>query len=153
VPTVPERVARHPLFRLLPSHVKAVLAEGAAEVDLAAGETIVQRGRSADDIYLIERGLVVLEVEAGQHPALEVQTLRAGEVLGVSWLFEPYQWGFSGRVVQDVHAIRLDGAAIRRRCEVDHELRHAVLSIFGQVMYRRLQATRMQLLDVYRHRA
>ena len=45
----------------------------------------------------------------------------------------------------------LDGACLRGKCEEDHDLGYELLMRFAQVIVERLQATRLQLLDVYGH--
>jgi hypothetical protein len=61
----------------------------------------------------------------------------------------PYRWHFTGRAVQDVHAVQFDGACLRGKCEQDPVLGYDLTSRFAQVLVERLQATRFQLMDVY----
>ena len=42
-----------------------------------------------------------------------------------------------------------DGACLRGKCDEDHELGYQLMRRFAADMVDRLQATRMQLLDVY----
>jgi CRP/FNR family cyclic AMP-dependent transcriptional regulator len=46
-------------------------------------------------------------------------------------------------------AIALDGKCLRTKCEENHDLGYELLKRFSLIMNRRLDATRMQLLDVY----
>jgi CRP/FNR family cyclic AMP-dependent transcriptional regulator len=48
-----------------------------------------------------------------------------------------------------VRAIALDAKCLRDKCEVDHDLGYALLKRFLPVLVQRLQAMRLQLLDVY----
>jgi hypothetical protein len=48
-----------------------------------------------------------------------------------------------------VRAIALDGRCLRGRSEEDHDLGYELMKRCAQVMEQRLQATRLQLLDVY----
>jgi hypothetical protein len=48
-----------------------------------------------------------------------------------------------------VRAIALDGECLRNKCENDHDFGYEMLSRFSRVIERRLEATRMQLLDLY----
>ena len=38
---------------------------------------------------------------------------------------------------------------LRGKCDEDHDLGYELMRRFGQIMFERLQATRLQLLDVY----
>ena len=61
----------------------------------------------------------------------------------------PYQWKFHAHAVEDVRAIALDGKCLRTKCEQNHDLGYELLKRFAQIMEQRLEATRLQLLDVY----
>ncbi len=51
--------------------------------------------------------------------------------------------------VDDTAAIVFDGACLRGKCDADHELGYQLMRRFASVLVDRLQATRLQLLDVY----
>jgi hypothetical protein len=70
-------------------------------------------------------------------------------VLGWSWLISPFRWHFGGCAVADVRAVALDGECLRNKCEKDHDFGYEMLKRLAQVMERRVDATRMQLLDMY----
>ena len=78
-----------------------------------------------------------------------IQTLHDGEVVGWSWLFEPYRWHMDGRAVEDCSIVTFDAACLRGKVEADHELGYQLMSRFAASLIDRLQATRFQLLDVY----
>jgi CRP-like cAMP-binding protein len=78
-----------------------------------------------------------------------IETVGEGEVLGWSWLFPPYKWHFDARASTFVRALALDGACLRGKCETDPELGRRVLERFAQVVVQRLEATQLQLMDLY----
>ncbi len=81
-----------------------------------------------------------------------IETLQRGEVVGWSWLFEPYRWQFDARATRaDARVVGFDGACLRGKCEADHELGYQLMRRFAASLIERLQATRLQLLDVYGH--
>ena len=71
-------------------------------------------------------------------------------MLGWSWLVSPYLWRFDARALELTRALVLDGKCLRGKCESDHHLGYALLNRFAHIIDRRLQATRIQLLDIYR---
>jgi hypothetical protein len=75
--------------------------------------------------------------------------LHDGELLGWSWLVPPYRVAFDARAMAATHAIALDGACLRGKCEADPALGYALLKILSTVFVERLQDTRLRLLDVY----
>jgi CRP-like cAMP-binding protein len=76
-------------------------------------------------------------------------TLGEGEILGWSWLLPPYQWKLHAHALEPTRAIALDGKCLRAKCEQNHDLGYEILKRFAQIMEQRLEATRLQLLDVY----
>ncbi len=81
--------------------------------------------------------------------AVTFQTLREGEIVGVSWLSRPIAGPMTRKALELVRAIAMDAACLRGKCEADHDLGYEMMKRFMPVLIERLQATRMQMLDVY----
>src|SRR5262245_13780744 len=111
-----------PFFQGLDPGYVQFIAGCARTVRYEAGEYIFREGESATHFYVLREGLVALETMAARHQPVTIQTIETEEVLGWSWLFPPYRWHFSARVIEPVRAISLDGACLRAKCEEDHEL-------------------------------
>lgn len=142
-------LAEHPFFRGLDPQYLELLAGCGSNVRFEAGQTIFHEGEPADTFYLIRHGRVSLEVFSPERGPLTIQTLAAGEVLGWSWLFPPYRWFFDARALELTRAVAMDGACLRTKCEEDPRLGYEMMRRFAQVIVERLQATRLQLLDLY----
>jgi CRP/FNR family cyclic AMP-dependent transcriptional regulator len=142
-------IAEHPFFEGLDSEFTRLMVSCASNVRFKAGTYILKEGDPANTFYLIREGKVAVEVFAPQRPPIIVATLSVGELLGWSWLLPPFQWKFHARAIDGVRAIALDGKCLRTKCEENHDLGYAVLKRFAQIMEQRLDATRLQLLDVY----
>lgn len=121
----------------------------ASNVRYKSGEYIFREGEPAAQFYIIRHGKVALETFAPGRGRITIETIEDGEVLGWSWLFAPYRWHFSARPLQETCAIALDGACLRAKGEADHDLGYELAMRVARIMMERLQATRMQLLDVY----
>jgi CRP-like cAMP-binding protein len=121
----------------------------ATEQHVDAGAQLCREGEPADVFYLITSGLVALEVVVPGRDALLVETLHDGDLLGWSWLYEPKRWQFDARAVEPCRLLVFDGACVRSACAAEPELGYAFMQRFAAVMVERLQATRLQLLDVY----
>ena len=133
---------------LAPHHLELIAGCG-ENAHFAAGETLFRTGDPADRFFLIRRGSVALELAVPQHDPLTISTLHDGEIVGWSWLFEPHRWAFDTRAVEDTGVVAFDGACLRGKCDADHELGYQLMRRFAAVLVDRLQATRLQLLDVY----
>jgi CRP-like cAMP-binding protein len=121
----------------------------ASNVRFAEGEYLIREGELANIFYMIRTGRVALEIDVAGKENLRVQTAGPGEVLGWSWLISPYRWHFSGVAVMETRGIALDAECLRNKCEADHHLGYEMLQRLAQIMERRLEATRLQLLDLY----
>lgn len=142
-------VREHPFFRDLKDEHCDLVCGCARNVRFESGEYLLREGESATEFYLIREGRVALEIHAPGQPAITFQTLGPGEIVGVSWLVPPYRWTYDARAAQRVRAISLDAQCLRGKCEADHDLGYAMMTRFVPVLVQRLNATRLQLLDVY----
>ena len=133
---------------LPPAHLVAI-AECAHPVTFASGEYVFHEGDPANHFYIITYGQVSLELYVPGRGSHVIQTVEKDEVLGWSWLFPPYRWHFDGRALTMIRAIDFNGLCLRGKCDADHDLGYDLMQRFAQTMMARLQATRLQLLDVY----
>ena len=121
----------------------------AKNVRFPEGQYIFREGDPADQFYLIRNGRVSVQCMVPHRGVTTVQTVGEGEVLGWSWLFPPHRWHFDARVQQETHAIEFDGKCLRGKCEHDHDLGYELFRRFIEIVGERLEATRLQLLDLY----
>lgn len=147
--TLEPLILEHAFFRGLNPEFGHLLVGCAKNVRFDAGEYLFREGEEADYFYLIRHGSVALELHAPGRPALTIQTLREGEIVGASWLVPPYRWSFDARAMELTRAVALDARCLREKCESDHDLGYELMKRFVPVMLGRLQATRLQVLDVY----
>jgi CRP/FNR family transcriptional regulator, cyclic AMP receptor protein len=141
----------HKFFAGLEPGYLSLLVGCAANEVFPAGAFLFREGAAAQTFYLIRGGKLALEIASPGHGALVVQTLGPGDVAGFSWLIAPHHWEFDGRAVEQVRAVRMDGACLRAKCDADPRLGYELMSRFAGLSATRLQATRLQLLDVYGH--
>lgn len=146
-------VCEHPFFAGLEEPFCTLVCGCAKNVRFEAGQYLFHEGEPADAFYLIRHGRVALELHAPERGAVTFQTLGEGEVVGVSWLIPPYRWTYDARALTLVRAIALDAACLRQKCEADHDLGYDMMKRFMPVLIQRLQATRLQILDVYGSRS
>jgi len=147
--TLESMLAEHPFFQGLAPHHLRMIAHRAAEDTFREQGYIFSEGEKAGKFYAIYKGKVVLEAFAAQRGPITIETLEGGEVLGWSWLFPPYRWRYSARVVEPAQVIVMDGVYLRDQAEDDHEFGYELEKRLAQVVVQRLQATRLRLLDVY----
>jgi len=139
----------HPLFAGLDAAFLTLVAGCAANRVIAPGTRLATFGSPVDHIFLIREGDVAMELAAPGRGRVRIQTVGAGEVLGLSWLVPPYKWSTDAEAVTHVRAIELDAACLRKKCEADPAIGYAVLKRFMPPLLEKLQGARLQMLDVY----
>jgi len=144
-----ERIVReHPFFSGMSEEQTAVVAGCAKNVRFEAGQYFFHAGDVADQLYLLRSGRVALEMTAPER-SLTIQTVGESEIVGASWLVPPYRWGLNAKALELTRAIALDAACLRGKCEDDHSLGYEMMKRFMPILIQRLQAARLQILDVY----
>ncbi len=147
--TLEDLIADAPAFAELSPVQLALIAGCGSNEQAPAGRQLFRAGRPAERFFLIREGAIALELDAPGRGTLVIETLHAGEIVGWSWLFPPHRWQFDGRVVEPARLVAFDGHCLRGKCDSDHELGYRLMRGFAAVAIERLQATRLQLLDVY----
>ncbi len=142
-------LASHPFFEgLSPAHVN-VITGCASNVRFLSGEVLCREGDDADRLWLVRHGRVAVETHSPQSGPIVIATVGEGEMLGWSWLVPPYRWRFQARAVELTRAVELDAECLRGKCETDHDLGYEILKRFADVIAQRLDAARLQLVDLY----
>jgi CRP-like cAMP-binding protein len=140
---------QHAFFEGLKPEYVDLLIDCASNVRFNGGEFIFHQGEAANRFYLIRHGTVAIEISSPKRKSITLKTLGENEVLGWSWLFPPYQWQFDARALELVRAIALDARCLRGKCDSDPVLGYDLMKRFSNIMLETLQATRLQLLDLY----
>jgi CRP-like cAMP-binding protein len=123
------------------------------EVSWKKGEWILTTGDLATRCFLLTSGDVQIETTPPGRQATLLQTIRGGDVLGWSWFIPPYRWAFDARAATDVTAVALDSAKLREAADADPRFGYALAKKMFFLVADRLQATRLQLMDLYGPRA
>ncbi len=140
-------ISGHPFLKgLSPEHLE-ILADCAMQTQFEPNQVVFREGEVANRFYLILEGKVALESSAKEGAVISIETIGPAEVLGWSWLFPPYYWHFDARALVPTKAIFFYGTRLRERCEEDHDLGYELIRRTAQVLMRRLQSTRRELLD------
>ena len=110
--TIPHLLHEHPFFAGLPAESIDLVSGCATNIRFRTGEYLFREGEPADTFYVVRHGRVAVEARTPTRSTV-IDTTEAGEVLGWSWLVPPYRWTFDARAVDDVRAVRFDGACLR----------------------------------------
>jgi CRP/FNR family cyclic AMP-dependent transcriptional regulator len=139
----------HPLFAGLPAPFATLIVDCAHEVRFKEGEFLFREGAPANDFFLVREGRVALEMHAPGRQPLRLMTVQSGQLAGLSWLVPPYRWAFDAVALEPVRAIAVNAMCLRGKLEEDHELGYELMKRFVPVLLERMQAARLQMMDVY----
>lgn len=137
----------HSFFKDLPPEYFNFIVGCASHKVFKAGEVILKEGESADKFYLVRSGKVAIYID--QPRQLTIQTIHEGDILGWSWLIPPYRYRFSAKATENTRALALDGKCLREKCEKNCDLGYELIKRLVVVFTARLEAARLQLLDMY----
>ncbi len=138
-----------PFFKGMTEDQIRVVAETATPISYREGEFIFFEGGKADSCFLILDGGVALGLEKPGYGPTAILTLHAGDLLGWSWLYPPYRWSYNAHVHVDTKAIRFDGPRLKEAADTDPVLGYELMKRFTDMLVKRMQSIRIQLLDVY----
>ncbi|MFO1312894.1 MAG: Crp/Fnr family transcriptional regulator [Burkholderiales bacterium] len=142
------KLRHHPfVLEFEPRHIER-LASLARDVRFERDQVIFREGDDCSEFYLICSGLVSLELVAPGH-VFRVQTLFAGDELGWSAVLMGSGKQFQARVLERVDALAFEASELLASCREDTAFGFALMQRLLAVVAERLQATRVQLLDMY----
>jgi len=149
IQTLEPSIHELPFFSdLADPHLK-LLMSCAENVHFPAQHYIFREGDPANKFYVIRDGLVSVELYIPGRGVAIVQTVGQGEVVGWSWVSPPYRWHFEARTLLETSALVFDANWLRSKWKEDHDFGYEMMKRFADVIATRLDATRLQLLDMY----
>jgi CRP/FNR family transcriptional regulator, cyclic AMP receptor protein len=142
-------LAAQPFLRgMLPAQLEALATLG-QHISVPAGQRLFDEGTTADQFWIIDAGQVRLDASVPGRGPVTIETLGRNDVVGLSWMYPPFQWRFGATATQPMQAYAFDARAVRTACDTDPVLGYELSRRFFAAVTRRLQATRARLLEAY----
>lgn len=142
----------HSFFKDIPDDKLAYVAGCGQNMHFGPGEYLGREGEPADTLFLIKKGRVAVQISHPTRGVITIHTPGADEIAGFSWIIPPYRLQFDLLAVDHTSVVAFNGKCLRGKCEEDHHLGYLMMKRSATVMLKRIQETRMQLLDVYSER-
>lgn len=139
---IAECLSEQTFFSGLSTGLISFLAGCASGRQIKSGQVLFSLGERADRFYLILSGSIRVEIAAIMGPALKVQSLGSGQILGWSWLIPPHKWSFQARAEAQSNLLEFDGQKVLARCDEDPKVGYELLKRFASLMSERLEAPR-----------
>jgi CRP-like cAMP-binding protein len=144
-------VGAHPFLEGLKRPVLQLFCRCAVPQRFKQGQQLFCEGGDADHFYLINSGLVLLEVFVPERGMVAIQTVGPEDALGWSWLFPPYQWHFSATAVKPTQTIAFHAKALREQAQQDHQFCSELVVRLAGVLVGRLEDVRSRLIYTYQN--
>ncbi|MBI2480121.1 MAG: cyclic nucleotide-binding domain-containing protein [Planctomycetia bacterium] len=136
-------------LRDLPEELIDQLSGVARIVEIPAGAVIFRQGEAASTLYLVVAGNVSLEVCAPGVGCKRILTVGPGELLGWSPVLEQGRLTATARSISATEAVAFSGPQILAICEQNTRFGYEFMKRAALALAKRLNATRLQLLDVF----
>src|SRR5262249_83464 len=118
-------------------------------VEVAAGEILFQQGEPSPNIFVVAEGQAALEMWVPGRGTTRIQTVTPGELLGWTPLLSTGAMTCTARAREGCRLVRINALQLLGACGHNPDLGMEVLRRTAQTLARRLNATRLQLLDAY----
>jgi len=141
--------SRNPLLAKLNDEELDFFESVSTPAEFAPSAILFEEDAPADSFYIVSSGRVGLEMTTPGKAPIVLQTLGAGQLVGVSWLFAPYRWSWRARALAATTTLAFDAARIREECGVNRDLGFRVAAVLAEEAIKRLHGARLQLLDLY----
>ena len=117
------------------------------------GDRLFFEGQSSQEVYLLTDGEVVLETSLPGQDAMRLQTVGPGELLGWSPVLGLGVMTATARAATPCHVLALNADRILSLAEEDPKFVLEFMRRVAITLARRLNATRLQLVEAYQDRS
>lgn len=142
-------IKEHPFFKGFTADEINFISSCGQNKIFQQNEIIAKENAPANEFFLIRHGKVAICAIMPNRENKIIQTISEGEVIGWSWLFPPHRWMFEIIAIEPTRTLALNGKCLREKLDQTPELGYKLMKEFAQLLIARLNATRLQLLDVY----
>lgn len=143
---------RSVVFQRLSDEQIKKMADIASEEFHPAGALVYKEGEPADKFYIVQKGKVVLDMEADISPekpptqVTAVDVVTEGRAMGWSALIHPNIYTLCAFCVEDSSLVAIDAHKLRGLLGRDTALGYEVMSVIAELIASRLTHTRVLLI-------
>jgi CRP-like cAMP-binding protein len=114
-----------------------------------AGEVLLREGSETTQLGVVRSGRVALRLQVPGRGSSTVLTVEVGDVFGWSAVVPPYRATSTAIAIEPSELLVFEARALRDALDEDEDLAAALYPRLLRAVSRRLEATRLQLLDVF----
>jgi CRP/FNR family cyclic AMP-dependent transcriptional regulator len=113
------------------------------------GAVLFREGDKLSHFSIVVSGNVAIEIYGPDRRPRRIHTVSTGELLGWSPVLGSGAMTATARAITDVQLVSLDAAAVLKVCDADPRFGYTFMRRIATAIAARLNATRLQLLDVF----
>ena len=139
-----------PIVATLPPGPRERLLALVTRRELDAGATFMHEGDVTKSMSIIVRGRIALRLRVPERGAVTILTLDPGDIVGWSAIVSPYRATTSATTLEPTELATFAAEELRAILASDAEVAAAFLPRVMETIAARVEATRDQLLDLFR---
>ena len=143
-----EVLKRTPFVRELDDEQLNIIAEMCHYETFEAGEVMCRQGRTLENLYLIEDGLVGIYLELGPMNQRQLQSASSFEVVGWEGMLPPYRSTSAAIAIETTKVLVFDGQELVNLCQTNPVIGCKVHRGLASVIAVRLKNAFAQLVGV-----
>lgn len=147
--TVLKQLKSHPFVQGLDESYLDLLADCTELRSYNSGDYLLRYQKPAEEFLLLLEGKVLLLNNVPGKDITPLESIIAPNVIGWSWLVPPYRWHFDAKAQSPVSCLVVHSMCLKGKMDTDKEFGYEMYKRFFDVVVDRLQASRLQVLDVY----
>lgn len=147
-----DRLAATWLTHELDQSARTELARIGRLVNVPAGSVLMREGEVNDVMAIVLEGRVSLRMRVPERGQVTIVTIEVGDVVGWSAMVPPYRATSTAVALVDTELAQFDGPLLRTAMATNAGLAGQLYPVLLQTVARRLEGTRLQLLDLFSQR-
>ena len=136
----------------LAPEARAQLAQIGRLSHLAAGEVLMNEGEPTEYMGIVLDGRIALRMRVPERGMVTIVTIEPGDVVGWSAVVQPNRATSTGVALAPTELVLFAGEELRQALAADNRLAAQFYPILLRAVARRLEGTRLQLLDLFTQR-
>jgi CRP-like cAMP-binding protein len=134
----------------LPPGVVQQLAAAARWKRCLRGDILFREGDVNRSFYIVQSGSIALDMCPPARGCQRLLTLGTGELVAWSALLDEGKMTATATALGDAELLEFSGADVQRLCDSDPVFGYHLMQRLSRALSKRLVATRLQLLDLFR---
>lgn len=144
-----EAAAEAPFLGGLTVGERRRLADLARPLAVEPGTVLLREGSETTELGIVRTGRVALRLTVPMRGIHTILTVEPGDVFGWSALVPPFRSTSTAVATEPTTGVVFPARALREALDRDEELAAALYPRILRTVARRLEATRLQLLDLF----